>query len=39
MPTHVPGEVAQQLIALTAIPEDPRSIPNTHMEAHNCLKL
>ena len=32
-------EMAQQLRALTALPEDPGSIPSTHMAAHNCLKM
>jgi hypothetical protein len=30
------GEKAQQLRALAAFPEDPGSIPSTHMTAHNC---
>jgi hypothetical protein len=29
------GEMAQQLRALTALPEDLGSIPSTHMAAHN----
>ena len=29
------GEVAQWLRALAALPEDPGSIPSTHMTAHN----
>ena len=33
------GEMAQRLRALTALPEDPGSIPSTHMAAHNCLKI
>ena len=33
------GEMAQWLRALTAPPEDPGSIPSTHMAAHNCLWL
>ncbi|CAO2608825.1 hypothetical protein LEMLEM_LOCUS13963 [Lemmus lemmus] len=32
-------EMAQRLRALTALPEDPGSIPSTHMAAHNCLKI
>jgi hypothetical protein len=32
----VAGEMVQQLRALTALPEDPDSNPNTHMAAHNC---
>lgn len=31
--------MAQQLRALAALPEDPGSVPSTHMAAHNCLKL
>ena len=31
------GEVAQWLRGLTALPEDPGSIPSTHMDTHNCL--
>ena len=31
------GEVAQQLRALASLPEDPGSVPSTHMAAHNCL--
>ena len=31
------GEMAQWLRALTALSEDPGSIPSTHMAAHNCL--
>ncbi|KAL6077744.1 hypothetical protein STEG23_007898, partial [Scotinomys teguina] len=30
------GEMALQLRALAALPEDPGSIPSTHMAAHNC---
>jgi hypothetical protein len=30
-------EMAQQLRALAALPEDLGSIPSTHMVAHNCL--
>jgi hypothetical protein len=33
------GEMAQRLKALAALPEDPGSIPSTHMVAHNCLQL
>jgi hypothetical protein len=29
------GEMAQRLRALTALPEDPDSSPNTHMVAQN----
>jgi hypothetical protein len=32
------GEMAQQLRALTALPEVLSSIPSNHMEAHNHLK-
>jgi hypothetical protein len=31
--------MAQQLRALTALPEDPGSIPSTHMKAHNYSKI
>ena len=31
------GETAQWLRALGALPEDPSSIPSTHMVPHNCL--
>ena len=31
------GEMAQGLRALTALPEDPSSIPNNHMLAHSHL--
>jgi hypothetical protein len=31
------GEIAQKLRALTALPEDPGSVPSTHIAAHNCL--
>jgi hypothetical protein len=31
------GEMAQWLRALAALPEDPGSIPSTHMTAHTCL--
>jgi hypothetical protein len=31
------GEMAQWLRALTALPEDPSSIPSNHMVAHNHL--
>ena len=31
------GEMAQQLRALTILPEDPGSIPSTHMAAYNYL--
>jgi hypothetical protein len=31
------GEMAQQLRILVALPENPGSIPNIHMAAHNCL--
>ena len=31
------GEMAQWLRALAALPEVPRSIPSTHMVAHNHL--
>jgi len=31
------GEMAQQLRALTALPEDLSSIPSNHMVAHNHL--
>ena len=31
------GEMAQQLRALAALPEDLSSIPRTHMAAHNHL--
>ena len=30
--------MAQQLRALTALPENPGSIPSTHMAAHNCSR-
>jgi hypothetical protein len=30
-------EIAQQVIALTALAEDPGSFPGTHMVAYNCL--
>ena len=30
------GEMAQQLRTLAVLPEDPGSIPITHMAAHNC---
>ena len=33
----VAGEMAQWIRALAALPEDPGSIPSTHMAAHNCL--
>lgn len=33
------GEMAQWLTALAILPEDPHSIPRTHMAAHNCLSL
>lgn len=32
------GEVAQGL-ALVTLPEDPGSVPSTHMSTHNCLEL
>jgi hypothetical protein len=32
------GEMAQQLRALTALPEVPNSIPRNHMVAHNHLQ-
>ena len=31
------GEMAPQLGALTALPEDPGSISSAHVAAHNCL--
>jgi hypothetical protein len=31
------GEIAQWLSAVTALPEDPGSIPSNHMVAHNHL--
>ena len=31
------GEMSQQLRALAAFPEDPGSIPSTHMVAHSHL--
>jgi hypothetical protein len=31
------GEMAQQLRAQDALPEDPGSTSRIHMEAHNCL--
>jgi hypothetical protein len=31
------GKMAQQLRATVALPEDPGSIPSTHMTAHICL--
>jgi hypothetical protein len=31
------GEMAQRLRALVVLPEDPGSIPSTHMAAHSCL--
>jgi hypothetical protein len=31
------GKMAQWLRALTSLPEDIDSIPNTHLAAHNCL--
>ena len=31
------GDRAQQLRALTAVPEDLGSVPSTHMAAHNYL--
>jgi hypothetical protein len=31
------GDMAQQLRALPALPENPGSIPSTHMAAHNHL--
>ena len=31
------GEMAQQLRALSALLENPDSIPSAHMAAHNCL--
>jgi hypothetical protein len=31
------GEMAQQLRALAAFPEDPGSIPSTYMASHNHL--
>jgi hypothetical protein len=31
------GEMAQQLKALAALPEDLGSIPSTHMTTYNCL--
>ena len=33
------GEMAQWLRALDALPEDPGSIPSTHMAVHNCLQF
>ena len=30
------GEVAQWLAVMTALPEDPGSIPSTHRAAHSC---
>jgi len=33
------GEMAQQLRALVALPEDQGSIPSTHRAAHNCLQF
>ena len=35
--THRAGEMAQQLRALTALPEVLSSIPSHHMVAHNHL--
>jgi hypothetical protein len=32
------GEMAQQLRAMTALPEVLSSIPSNHVVAHNCLK-
>ena len=34
---HEVGGMTQGLRALTALPEDPDSIPSTHMVAHNCM--
>ncbi|KAL6067512.1 hypothetical protein STEG23_018216 [Scotinomys teguina] len=34
---YLAGEMAQQLRALTALPEDLGSIPSTHVAAHRCL--
>lgn len=31
--------MAQRFRALAALPEDPSSMPSTHMPAHNCLYL
>jgi hypothetical protein len=31
------GEIAQQLETLTVLPEDPGSIPSTHIATHNHL--
>jgi hypothetical protein len=33
------GEMSQWLRVLAALPEDPGSIPSTHMIAHNCVYL
>ena len=33
------GEMAQWLSALVALPEDPGSIPSTHMVTYNYLQL
>jgi len=35
--TKEAGEVAHQLRALAALPEDLCSTPSAHMVAHNCL--
>ena len=32
-------QMAQQLKALTALPEDAGSIPSTHTVVHSCLQL
>ena len=34
-----PGEMAQQLRALIALPEYQGSVPSTHMATQNCLKI
>jgi hypothetical protein len=35
----IAGEMAQQLRALVVLPDNPSSIPSTHMVAHICLSL
>jgi hypothetical protein len=33
------GEMAQQIRALAALPEDPGLIPNIHVTTHNCTPV
>ena len=37
MPVLGVGDMAQCLTAMVVLPEDPGSIPSSHMAANNCL--